>query len=157
MHFVDPKTRVYYTIPDEDEEPETNPVNQVQLVYGRGKGMTPLIRTDLGQRSSQIGSNQVMIPQTRYLVGVCWNCGDPSHYASACPVRPGQGAPLPSRAKTVENRDTTCLVARNLCRYGRCTNKWRFYHVTKPDSTTEAQLELRIRVSDTRRWNSHLE
>ena len=57
VHFVDPETRVYYTIPDEDEESEVNPVYCVQLVYGRGNGVTPLIRTDLGQRSGQIGSN----------------------------------------------------------------------------------------------------
>ena len=95
MHFVDPETGVYYTILDKEDEPETNPVYQVQPVYGRGKGVTPLIRTNPRQQSGQIGSNQVMIPQTRYPVGVCWNCGDPSHYASACPVRPRQGAPLP--------------------------------------------------------------
>ena len=95
VHFVDPETGVYYTIPDEDEEPGTTPVYQVQPVYGRGKGVTPLIRTDPGQRSGPIGSNQVLLPQTRYLVGVCWSCGDPSHYASACPLRTGQGAPLP--------------------------------------------------------------
>ena len=70
MHFVDTKTGVYYTIPDEDEEPEINSVYRVQPVYGRGKGVTLLIMTDPGQRSGQIGSNQVMIPQTRYSVGV---------------------------------------------------------------------------------------
>ena len=95
VHFVDPETGVYYTIPDEDEELETNPFYRVQPVYGRGKGVNPRIRTDPRQRSSQIRSNQVMIPQTKYPVGVCWNCGDLSHYASTCPVRPGQGAPLP--------------------------------------------------------------
>ena len=95
MHFVDPETGVYYTIPDEDEEPEINLVYRVQLVYGRGKGVTPLIRTDPGQRSSQIGPIQVVVQQTRYPVGVCWNCGDSGHYAIACPVRPGQGAPIP--------------------------------------------------------------
>ena len=36
VHFVDPDTGVYYTIPDEDEEPEVNPVYRVQSVYGRG-------------------------------------------------------------------------------------------------------------------------
>ena len=95
VHFVDPETGVYYTIPNEDEEPETNPVYRVQPVYERGKGVTPLIRTDPGQRSGQVRSNQVMIPQTRYSVGVCWSCGDPSHYALAYPLRTGQGAPLP--------------------------------------------------------------
>ena len=55
VHFVDPETGVYYTIPDEDEEPETNPVYRVQPVYGRGKGVTPLIKTDPGQKSGQIG------------------------------------------------------------------------------------------------------
>ena len=95
VHFVNPKTGVYYTIPDEDEEPETTPVYRVQPVYGRDKGVTPLIRTDPGQRSDPIGSNQVLLLQTRYPVGVCWSCGDPSHYASACPLRTGQGAPLP--------------------------------------------------------------
>ena len=94
VHFVDPEIRVYYTIPDEDEEPEINPVYRVQPVYGRGKGVTPLIKTDLGQRFNQIRSSQVMIPQARYPVGVCWNCADPSHYATSCPVRPGQEAPL---------------------------------------------------------------
>ena len=95
VHFVDPETGVYYTISDEDEEPKINPVYRVQLVYGRSKGVTPLIRTDLEQRSDQIGSIQVMIPQTRYPVGVCWNCGDPGYYATSCPVRLGQGAPIP--------------------------------------------------------------
>ena len=95
VHFVDPKTGVYYTIPNEDEEPKINPVYRIQPVYGRGKGMTPLIRMDPGQRSGQIGPSQVMVPQARYPVGVCWNCGDPGHYATSCPVRPGQGAPLP--------------------------------------------------------------
>ena len=94
VHFVDPKTGVYYTIPDEDEESETNPVYRVQPVYGRGKGVTPLIRTDPGQKSGQIGPSQVVVQQ-RFPVGVCWNCGDPSHSASACPLRAGQGAPLP--------------------------------------------------------------
>ena len=95
VHFVDPETKVYYTIPDEDEEPEVNLVYRVPPVYGRGKGVTPLIRIDPGQKSGQIGPNQVMVQQTRYPVRVCWNCGDPSHYASACPLKPGQGAPLP--------------------------------------------------------------
>ena len=94
VHFVDPETGVYYTIPDEDEELEANPVYRVQPVYGRGKGVTPLIRTDPGQKSGQIGPSQVVVQQ-RFPVGVCWNCGDPSHYASACPLRAGQGAPLP--------------------------------------------------------------
>ena len=40
VHFVNPETRVYYTIPNEDEEPEANPVYQVQPMYGRGKGVT---------------------------------------------------------------------------------------------------------------------
>ena len=52
VHFVDPEIGVYYTISDEEEEPETNPVYRVQPVYGRGKGVTPLIRTDSGQKSS---------------------------------------------------------------------------------------------------------
>ena len=94
VHFVDLETRVYYTIPDEDEEPEVNPVYCVQPVYGRGKGVTPLIRIDLGQKSGQIGPSQVEVQQ-RFPVGVCWNCGDPSRYASACPVRARQGAPIP--------------------------------------------------------------
>ena len=95
VHFVDPETRVYYTIPDEDEEPEINPVYRVQMVYGRGKGVTPLIRIDPGQRSDQIGPSQAMVQQTRYPVGVCWNYGDPGHYATSCPVRLGQEAPIP--------------------------------------------------------------
>ena len=88
VHFVDLETGVYYTIPDEDEEPEVNPVYRVQPVYGRGKGVTPLIRTDPGQKSGQIGPSQVVVQQ-RFPVGVCWNCGDPNHYASACPLRAG--------------------------------------------------------------------
>ena len=60
-------------------------------------------------------------------------------------------------ARTVEIRDTTCLVVQNLYRYSRNTSKWRFYLVNKPDSTMGAQLELRIRVSDKLRWNSRLE
>ena len=95
MHFVNPKTGVYYTIPDEDEEPEINPVYRIQPVYGRGKGVTPLIRTDPGQRSGQIGASQVMVPQTRYPVGICWNYRDLGHYATSCHVRPGHGTPLP--------------------------------------------------------------
>ena len=94
VHFVDLEIGVYYTIPDEDEDLEINPIYRVQPVYRRGKGVTPLIRTDPGQRPSQIGSSQVMIPQTRYPVGVCWNCRDPGHYSTSCPVRPGQGALL---------------------------------------------------------------
>ena len=94
VHFVDPETRVYYTIPDEEEESETHPVYRVQPVYGRGKGVTPLIRTDPGQKSGQIGPSQVTVQQ-RFPVGVCWLCGDPSHYASTCPLRAGQGAPIP--------------------------------------------------------------
>ena len=34
VHFIDPETGVYYTILDEDEEPEINPVYRVQSVYG---------------------------------------------------------------------------------------------------------------------------
>ena len=94
MYFVDPETGVYYTIPDKDKEPEVNLVYRVQPVYGRGKGVIPLIRTDPGQKSGQIGPSQVVVQQ-RFPVGVCWNCGDPSHYASAYPLRAGQGAPLP--------------------------------------------------------------
>ena len=94
VHFIDPETRVYYTIPDEEEEPETNPVYRVQPVYGRGRGVTPFIRTDPGQKSSQIGPSQAMVQQ-RFPVGVCWLCGDPSHYASTCPLRVEQGAPIP--------------------------------------------------------------
>ena len=56
--------------------------------------MTLLIRTDPGQKSSQIGPSQAMVQQ-RFPVGVCWLCGDPSHYASTCPLRVGQGAPIP--------------------------------------------------------------
>ena len=158
MHFVDPETGVYYTIPDEDEEPETNPIYRVQPVYGRGKGETPLIRTDPGQQSGQIGSNQVMIPQQP---------GIRLEYVGAAETQATTPQPVhlgPNRehlslfhARTVENKDTTCLVAQNLCKYDRCTSKWRFYHVNKPGSTTGAQPELRIRVSETRRWNSHLE
>ena len=66
VHFVNPETGVYYTIPDEDEEPETTPVYRVQPVYGKDKGVTPLIRTDPGQRSGPIGSHQVLLLQTRY-------------------------------------------------------------------------------------------
>ena len=61
------------------------------IVYNR---VIPLIRIDPGQKSGQIGPSQVVVQQ-RFPVGVCWNCGDPSHYASACPLRAGQGAPLP--------------------------------------------------------------
>ena len=43
--------------------------------------------------AAQIRSSQVVVQQ-RFPVGVCWNCGDPSHYTSACLLRPGQGAPL---------------------------------------------------------------
>ena len=71
VHFNDPETGVYYTISDEDEESEINPVYRVQPVYGRGKGVTLLIRTDPRQRSGQIRPSQVMIPQARYPVGVC--------------------------------------------------------------------------------------
>ena len=46
VHFVDLEIRVYYTIPNEEEEPEINLVYQVQPVYGRGKGVTPLVKTD---------------------------------------------------------------------------------------------------------------
>ena len=68
VHFVDPETGVYYTIPDEDEEPETTPVYRVQPVYGRGKGVTPLIRTDPD-------SDPVKSDQTRYCFrkpGIRW-------------------------------------------------------------------------------------
>ena len=156
VHFVDPETGVYYTIPDEDEEPEVNPVYCVQPVYGRGKGVTPLIRTDLGQKSGQIGPSQVVVQQ-RFPVGVCWNCGDPSYYASACPFRAGQGAPLPLPSQNCGEQRHDLPRARNLCRYDRCTSKWRFYLVNKPDSTTGAQPGLRIRVSDKLRWNFRLE
>ena len=56
--------------------------------------MTQLIRTDPGQKSSQIGPSQAVVQQ-RFPVGVCWLCGDPSHYASTSPLRVGQGAPIP--------------------------------------------------------------
>ena len=46
VHFVDPETGVYYTILDEDEESEVNPIYRVQPVYERSKGVIPLIRTD---------------------------------------------------------------------------------------------------------------
>ena len=61
VHFVNPETGVYYTISDEDEEPEVNPVYRVQPVYGRGKGVIPLIRTNPGQKSGQIGLSQVVV------------------------------------------------------------------------------------------------
>ena len=94
VHFVDPETRVYYTISDKEEESEVNRVYRIQVVYKRGKGVTQLIRTNPGQRSEHIESSQVLIPQARYPVGVCWTCGNPNHYSTACPLRPSQGAPL---------------------------------------------------------------
>ena len=44
VHLVDPETRVYYSVPEEELEPETNPVFRVQTAYGRGKGVTQIIR-----------------------------------------------------------------------------------------------------------------
>ena len=40
VHLVDPKTGVYYSVPEEELESETNPVFRVQTTYGRGKGVT---------------------------------------------------------------------------------------------------------------------
>ena len=71
VHFVDLEIGVYYTISDEEEEAEVNPIFQVQPIYGRDKGITQLIRAGSGPRPRQIGSSQVLIPQARYLVGIC--------------------------------------------------------------------------------------
>ena len=43
VHLVDPETGVYYSIPEEELEPETNSVFRVQTTYGRGKGVTQII------------------------------------------------------------------------------------------------------------------
>ena len=40
VHFVDPEIGVYYTILDEEDKPEVNPVYRVQPVYGRDKDIT---------------------------------------------------------------------------------------------------------------------
>ena len=94
VHLVDLETGVYYSVPEEELEPETNPVFRVQTTYGRGKGVTQIIRSDAGSRPLQIGISQGLTPQGRYPVGVCWSCGDPTHFANVCPNRGGQGAPL---------------------------------------------------------------
>ena len=94
VHLVDLETGVYYSVPEEELEPETNPVFRVQTTYGRGKGVTEIFRLDVGARPLQIGTSQGLTPQGRYPVGVCCSCGDPTHFANACPNRGGQGAPL---------------------------------------------------------------
>ena len=94
VHLVDPEIRVYYSVPQEELEPETNPVFRVQIAYGRGKGVTQIIQSDAGARPLQIRTSQGLAPQGRYPVGVCWSCGDPTHFANVCPNRGGQGAPL---------------------------------------------------------------
>ena len=94
IHLVDPETGVYYSVPEEELELETNPVFRVQTAYGRGKGVTQIIRSVVGARPLQIGTSQGLTSQGRYPVGVCWSCGDSTHFANACPNRGGQGAPL---------------------------------------------------------------
>ena len=89
VHLVDPETGVYYSVLEEELEPETNPVFRVQTTYGRGKGVTQIIRSDAGSRPLQIGTSQGLTPQGRYPVGVCWSCGDPTHFANVCPNRGG--------------------------------------------------------------------
>ena len=53
VHLVDPETGVYYSVPEEELEPETNPVFRVQAAYGRCKGVTQIIRSDAGARLLQ--------------------------------------------------------------------------------------------------------
>ena len=50
VHLVDPETRVYYSIPEEEVELDVNPVFQVQLAYERGKGVSQVVQTDIGPR-----------------------------------------------------------------------------------------------------------
>ena len=80
-------------IPDDRIEAEENPVFRVQSTYGRGQGATQIPVAALDPHPNCPGTNQDMIPQTRFFarqLGCCFICGSPHHFAGACPYN-GQG------------------------------------------------------------------
>ena len=107
VQFVDEEGTVYFTVPDyEEEEPEYMPVYQIAPTYGRGKAPQQIYRAGYAPGRPQAvgypsGSNPGMTSQPRRAVsfekqnGLCFICGDDTHYANTCPRRGlGQGAPL---------------------------------------------------------------
>ena len=95
VHYIDPHDGVYYTFPEEEPEPESYPIFQVQPVYKRGKAPQHLIRANPVHQPALPGPSQGMMPYQQFHV-TCYNCGGPGHYANNCPYpKQGQGAPLP--------------------------------------------------------------
>ena len=93
VHYVDPGDEVYYTIAEEQGEPEDNPVFRVQPAYGRGRGTPQQIMANPDSRTTRLGPSQGMNPQTWFVtrqLKYCFICGSPHHYAAACPFN-GQG------------------------------------------------------------------
>jgi hypothetical protein len=102
VHYVYPEEEVYYAMADGEEDE----VYQIQPTYARGKGLAVPIRTNMLNRNYLPGTSQGLVMQQPMRPlgypdrqGVtCYNCGEPGHYANACPHKGmGQGAmrPLP--------------------------------------------------------------
>lgn len=106
VHFVDEEGTAYFAAPEyEDEDPEIVPVYQAAPMYGGGRGqplvMKPRYAPGRPPPSGYTpGDPQGTTPYPRRPVtmerqyGLCFNCGEPGHYAPDCPRRGGQGAPL---------------------------------------------------------------
>jgi hypothetical protein len=94
IHYVNPEEEIYYTMQEEEEDTEEALVYQVHPTYGRGKAVQHPMRTVVS--APPIGSGQMV--QARYPTRppvYCYSCGNPDHYANACPFgKGGQGAPI---------------------------------------------------------------
>jgi hypothetical protein len=87
VQFVDPETGVYYTIPEEEDDEEMQPVYQIQPGYGRGRGQAPRPQVATPRSFPRVGSsanpgNQLTGYAERVIY--CYKCGGPGHYANSC-------------------------------------------------------------------------
>ena len=90
VQFVDTEGTVYYTMPEEEEEPEEAAVFQVAPSYGRGKTPQQLFHVNnITYRPQNAGSGSgttTQLPSAGFAerqYGLCFACGSPQHFANS--------------------------------------------------------------------------